>query len=64
MYLFVVKFLKYIFRMSALHQAALIGSLEMMGMLLEQGASVGITDNKGMNDNIRNYLQHLNSCLL
>lgn len=34
--------------MSALHQASLVGSLEMMGMLLEQGASVGITDNKGM----------------
>ncbi|XP_052069070.1 caskin-2-like isoform X1 [Mytilus californianus] len=34
--------------MSALHQAALVGSLEMMGMLIEQGASVGLSDNKGM----------------
>ena len=38
------------YRMSALHQAALVGSLEMMGMLLEQGASVGITDNKGIEE--------------
>ncbi|XP_060083037.1 caskin-2-like [Ylistrum balloti] len=34
--------------MSALHQAALVGNLDMMQLLLENGSSVSIQDNKGM----------------
>lgn len=37
----------YCVRMSALHQASLMGNLEMMQMLLECHADVSIHDNKG-----------------
>ena len=36
-----------VFRMSGLHQAALMGNTEIMELLLEHGALVSTRDNKG-----------------
>ena len=38
-----------VFRMSGLHQAALMGNTEIMEVLLENGADVRLRDNKGKN---------------
>ena len=34
-------------RMAALHQAALVGNMEILRMLLENGAAVDVKDSKG-----------------
>ena len=36
------------FRMAALHQAALVGHVDIMHLLLESAASVEVQDNKGL----------------
>ena len=42
-----IEVLIHYFRMSGLHQAALMGNTEIMELLLENGAAVTIRDNKG-----------------